>query len=213
MTFASTVPDSIYHLCVMDKLTCPLDMFRLVYRRVCPSALVSFVLTTRNSPAIQLNIMTNAELCKMSPNLLLLAYTDISQKVFICLIYNILYNYLQSFISYGQHTQSKTEITGNHVVSGSVQQLSYTTCMKSYYHTKFQNTIWTFKFWHVILWHSSKYPRFKSSGMLCRCYWVKNSTHPNHTVIPENLKSFQSSLTVRKTCNKSNFKNWHFFPT
>lgn len=73
-----------------------------------------------------------------------------------------------------------------------------------------KTTIWTFKFWHVTLWHSSKHPQFKSSGMLCRCCWVKNSTHPNHTVIPENLKSFQSSLTVRKTCNKSNFKNWHF---
>jgi len=103
------------------------------------------------------------------------------------------------------------EITRNHIVSGYVQQLSYTTCMKSYYHTKFHNTIWTFKFWHVILWHSSKYPRFKYSGMLCQCCWVKNSTHPNHTAIPENLKSFQSSLTVRKTCNKSSFKNWHFF--
>jgi hypothetical protein len=66
MTIACTVPDSVYHLCVMDIHTCPLDIFRLVYRHVCPPALLSSVLPTRNSPAIQLNIMTNAELCNVT---------------------------------------------------------------------------------------------------------------------------------------------------
>ena len=207
MTFASTVPDSVYRLCVTDIHTCALDMFRLVYRHVCPSALLSSLSATRNSPAIQLNIMTNAELCNVTKFITVGIHRHFTRS----LIYNILHTCLQSFISYGQHIQSKTEMTCNHVVSGSVQQMSYTTCMKYYYHTKLQNTIWTFKFWHVILWHCSTYQRIKSSGMLCQCCWVKNSTHPNHTVIPENLKSFQSSLTARKTCNKSNFKNWHFF--
>jgi len=66
MAFASTVPDSVYHLCVMDIHTCPLDMLKLVNSHVCPSAFLSSVLPTRNSPAIQLNIMTKAELCNVT---------------------------------------------------------------------------------------------------------------------------------------------------
>jgi hypothetical protein len=147
MTFASTVPDSVYHLCVMDIHTCPPDMFRLVYRHVHPSALLSSLSATRNSPAIQLNIMTNAELCNVTKFIIVSIPRHFTES----LIYNILHTYLQSFISYGQHIQSKTEITHNHVISGSVQQISYTTCIESYYHTKFQNTIWTFKFWHYIV--------------------------------------------------------------